>query len=85
MASECAVLGVPAVYAAHTGRGYTDEQEARYGLVRNVRRLDWEPLRDAVEAVLEHDAAHWQGRRKVLLDECEDVTGVICRMLTEAA
>ena len=40
MASECAVLGVPAVYAALTGRGYTDEQERRYGLVKNVRTLD---------------------------------------------
>jgi len=27
MASEAAVLGVPAVYAAETGRSYTDEQE----------------------------------------------------------
>lgn len=34
MSSEAAVLGVPAVFIATTGRGYTDEQEARYGLVR---------------------------------------------------
>jgi predicted glycosyltransferase len=35
MASECAVLGVPAVYISPLGRGYTDEQESRYGLVHN--------------------------------------------------
>ena len=35
MASECAVLGVPAVYVSPLGRGYTDEQETRYGLVHN--------------------------------------------------
>jgi uncharacterized protein len=35
MASECAVLGVPAVYISPVGRGYTDEQESRYGLVVN--------------------------------------------------
>jgi predicted glycosyltransferase len=35
MASECAVLGVPAIYVSPLGRGYTDEQETRYGLVRN--------------------------------------------------
>jgi hypothetical protein len=35
MASECAVLGVPAVYISPVGRGYTDEQERRYGLVHN--------------------------------------------------
>src|SRR6185295_14985296 len=35
MASEAAVLGVPAVYISPFGRGYTDDEEARYGLVRN--------------------------------------------------
>lgn len=83
MASECAVLGVPAVYAAHTGRGYTDEQEARYGLVRNVRRLEWQALREAVETLLAHDAGHYRRRREALLAECEDVTALICRMLTD--
>jgi len=33
MASEAAVLGVPAVFIATTGRGYTDDQQKRYGLV----------------------------------------------------
>ena len=33
MASEAAVLGVPAVFIATTGRGYTDDQQERYGLV----------------------------------------------------
>jgi uncharacterized protein len=36
MSSEAAVLGVPAVFIAKTGRGYTDDQERRYGLVRHV-------------------------------------------------
>jgi predicted glycosyltransferase len=35
MASECAVLGVPSFYISPAGRGYTDEQERRYGLVFN--------------------------------------------------
>ena len=35
MASEAAVLGVPAVYISPHGRGYTDDQERRYGLVKN--------------------------------------------------
>lgn len=38
MASEAAVLGTPAFYIADTGRGYTDEQEQRYGLVHNFER-----------------------------------------------
>jgi predicted glycosyltransferase len=35
MSSEAAVLGVPAVFIATTGRGYTDDQERRYGLVHH--------------------------------------------------
>jgi len=35
MASEAACLGVPAVYISPHGRGYTDDQERRYGLVHN--------------------------------------------------
>jgi predicted glycosyltransferase len=40
MASEAAVLGVPAFYIADTGRGYTDEEERRFGLVWNFKRRD---------------------------------------------
>ena len=35
MASESAVLGVPAIYIDNEGRGYTTEQENKYGLVYN--------------------------------------------------
>ncbi len=37
MASESAVLGTPFVYLDVVGRGYTDEQENRYGLGFNYR------------------------------------------------
>ena len=35
MASECAVLGTPAIFLDDDGRGYTDEQEQLYGAVFN--------------------------------------------------
>ncbi|MEI6821269.1 MAG: DUF354 domain-containing protein [Bacteroidota bacterium] len=35
MASECAMLGVPAIFIDPVGRGYTDEQESKFGLVSN--------------------------------------------------
>ena len=35
MASEAAVLGVPAFFISDTGRGYTDEEEAEFGMVFN--------------------------------------------------
>jgi predicted glycosyltransferase len=77
MASECAVLGVPAVYMAKTGRGYTDEQESRYGLVRNVRELTWEALDPVLDEVLGHRRAHWERRRERLLEDTVDVAGYV--------
>lgn len=38
MAAEAAVLGVPAFYIADTSRGYIDDLERRYGLVRKYAR-----------------------------------------------
>ncbi|MER3546463.1 MAG: hypothetical protein C4338_02215, partial [Rhodanobacteraceae bacterium] len=73
MASECAVLGVPAVYAAHTGRGYTDEQEALYGLVRNVRRLDEHSLDEALDWLFAFPAGRGAELRKKLLSDTCDV------------
>jgi len=73
MASECAVLGVPAVYAAQTGRGYTDDQEARYGLVLNVRKIEADAVMASLDWLLSRDlAAMTQGREK-LLSESVDV------------
>lgn len=69
MASECAVLGVPAIYAARTGRGYTNEQERRYGLVRNVHTLAWEEIDSAIGALLATPPDLWQECRRRLLDE----------------
>jgi uncharacterized protein len=73
MASECAVLGVPAVYAANTGRGYTNEQESRYGLVRNVRKLDAASIEAAVGWLLATEPEDMRMRRVRLLTEKLDV------------
>jgi len=80
MASEAAVLGVPAVYVSPLGRGYTDDEEARYGLVRNFtgRRFfdDWTKV--AVE-LFSDDAAmpRAAAARARLLAEKTDVTAWI--------
>jgi predicted glycosyltransferase len=81
MASECAVLGTPAVYAANTGRGYTDEQEARYGLVRNVFQLEWELIADALDQLLSQPREHWSEARQQLLADTLDVTDFIVQSL----
>lgn len=81
MASECAVLGTPAIYAALTGRGYTDEQEQDYGLVRNVFELDWPKIKDALDSMLVKPGGFWREKRKQLLDEKIDVADFVARLI----
>ncbi len=77
MASECAVLGVPAIYAAHTGRGYTNEQERRYQLVQNIFELNWDALNNAIDTILAHPQHHWQQQRQQLLHDTIDVAAYV--------
>jgi predicted glycosyltransferase len=81
MASECAVLGVPAVYAANTGRGYTDEQEARYGLVHNARSLDATTLDAALNWLLSFPNGRGQQLRQKLLDDTFDVSEFVVSVI----
>lgn len=74
MASEAAVLGVPAVYIAKTGRGYTTEQEERFGLVRHLSPLDDPGLLSALDASLAMTAEERLWRRQKLLSEKIDLT-----------
>lgn len=79
MASEAAVLGVPAVYIADTGRGYTDEQQQRYQLVKNFNNHQHDEALLHVQALLadEHTHARAQEQRKQLLSERIDTTAWI--------
>lgn len=82
MASECAVLGVPALYVAETGRGYTTEQDLRYGLVRHIPDLNWDSIRPVLDEFLSHDRDHWSVARKALLEDCTDVADMATRVIT---
>jgi hypothetical protein len=44
MASECACLGTPAIFIDNDGRGYTNEQEKRYGIVSNFSESEPDQL-----------------------------------------
>lgn len=85
MASECAVLGVPAVYAANSPRGYTDEQESRYGLVHNARTLDAAALARAGDWLLAQDPAAVAARRAALLAETIDVAAFVAETVRSMA
>lgn len=77
MASESAVLGVPALYAAETGRGYTNEQEVRYHLVKNIRELSWENVEVGIEGILNRPPEFWQKAREHMLEETVDVAATV--------
>ena len=74
MSSEAAVLGVPAVFITTTGRGYTDDEERRYGLVRHFTEDQYDMAVSAIEQILAEPAATWQKARQRLLQEKIDVT-----------
>jgi predicted glycosyltransferase len=79
MASEAAMLGTPALYIAHTLRGYTIDQEKRYGLVKNInpRRMD-EVLSAITARAEDENVDEWaRHQRKKLLAERIDVTGFL--------
>lgn len=81
MASECAVMGVPAIYAAETGRGYTTEQEERYGLVRNISSVRYELIDAAIDDMLALDADTVSSRHAQLVDETIDVARFVAESI----
>ncbi len=76
MASEAAVLGVPAVFIATTGRGYTDDQQERYGLVDYFTEDRFDEAMTAIKARFAAGSprALSVAARKQLLTEKIDVT-----------
>lgn len=78
MASEAAVLGVHAIFCDFFGRGYTNEEEARYGLVANFR-LDPASVDRSIEKAKEWLAdpdirEKAKTKQKILLREKVDTT-----------
>lgn len=81
MASECAVLGTPAIFIDYAGRGYTDEEEKKYGLVFNFkddRKSQEKALIKAIELLKNENLKdECRLKRKKLLEEKIDVTKFI--------
>jgi uncharacterized protein len=83
MASEAAVLGVPAIFIADTGRGYTNDQERRYGLVRNFRPNQYESALTIADDILQRGPEQEERARDRLLREKIDVTAWMVRYFEE--
>jgi len=78
MASECAVLGTPAIFIDFAGRGYTDEEEYKYGLIFNFSSDEEsydEIIKKILELVTQDDLkVKWEKKKDHLLNEKIDVT-----------
>ena len=87
MVSESAMLGTPAIFVSTSRRGYTDEQEERYGLVFTFDHPEL-AQRQALEqaAALLEDAETerlWQQKRERLLGDVIDVTDYVVELVEE--
>jgi uncharacterized protein len=85
MASECAVLGVPAIYISTTGRGYTTEQEQKYGLVFNFTDEQQDKAFEKMQELLMQSnlREEWLRRRERMLLEKIDVTAWIVKFIED--
>ena len=85
MASESVILGTPAVYIDAAGRGYTDEQEEKYGLCSNFKpwQID-EAVSRAGQLMLDNvkNIPSFRARVDQMLSDKIDVTEfVVSRLL----
>jgi uncharacterized protein len=85
MASESATLGTPSIFVATTGRGYTDDQERRYGLTytfRDRRTAQRDAMAKAIEILSDPDSkTAWAGKRERMLADTIDVTEYVVSMV----
>lgn len=79
MASEAAVLGVPAIFISDTSRGYIDEQQRDYGLVFHFANQDIDDALKKISALIHQPGIRdeWQVKRKKMLEDSIDVTAFV--------
>lgn len=85
MASEAAVLGVPAIFVSTSPRGYTTEQENRYGMTFTFNHRQQELALNKMRELLAVDRVRevWKEKRERLLSDKIDVTGWLVRLVEE--
>ena len=76
MASECAVLGIPSIFIATSGRGYITEQQRKYGLVFSFSDDEQDQAFEKMKELLRQSnlSNEWFQRRERMLSEKTDVT-----------
>ena len=89
MASECAMLGTPAIFLATSFRGYIRQLEHQYDMVYQYADpvVDQPRALDKARALLEdpQTPALWQAKRHKMLDELIDVSQYITELVPRYA
>ena len=78
MASEAAMLGTPAIFIDNDGRGYTDEEESKYGIVFNFTESldDQERAINRALEILQDEKSkeRYKHIRRKIVSDCIDTT-----------
>jgi hypothetical protein len=89
MASECAMLGVPAIFVSSSKRGYINTLQDKYDMVYSFNAIENRQAKSLAKAVelLENPETPtlWQHKREKLLAELIDVTQYIVDTLRHYA
>ncbi|WP_165855407.1 DUF354 domain-containing protein [Marinobacter sp. JSM 1782161] len=85
MASESVTMGVPAIYAANTGRGYCNEQEEKYRLLKNVFHLDFQKIKDAVDEMRLLSKGEVKSLHGTLIESTIDVSEYVVSVLEKSS
>ena len=83
MASEAAVMGVPAIYAAPGFRGYVSYQEESFGMARFIPEPTTSSISSACDEFLRMDHDEIDRRHQLMLSECVDVSQMITEILLD--
>ncbi len=82
MASEAACLGIPAIFISNTGRGYTTEEDKKYGLIKHYRLNQWDEI---IQIMKEWGSQslndEWQKKRWNMLKDKIDVTAWVVDLI----
>lgn len=85
MASECAVLGTPAIYLDNAGRGYTAEQESKYDSVFNftesIENQEYSIIKGIQLLQTKGIKDDWQRKKRRILKDKTDVTAFIVDLI----
>jgi uncharacterized protein len=78
MASEAAILGTPAIFLDNDGRGYTDEEAHKYGIVFNYSESEEDQLKaiEKAKEILSDESSREKYRqvRETIVADCVDTT-----------